>query len=612
MGGGKYFTKSGTLKRNAVIEDLDNYDKELMSAILKDDLLHEAYTSKIADVEIFEINKFVDMLRYKEYWEDSFTKYNNKIGLTVGGKYIDDSSDVVLDFPYKDCVLKAGMTKEDVEHSGDANEPFLNETLAKPEIDELLEPKIFVNATKYGKNEKNSAESISTKDNLVIKGNNLIALYSLEARYAGKVKLIFIDPPYFFNKKASDSFSYNSNFKLSSWLTFMKNRLEISKKLLEQDGSIILTVGYEGSAYLKLLLDKIYGLENFVGKIAWRKTDGQSNTSDFANVVDDILIYKKLPDSKLGRLPLTSKTIKNYSYEDEYGKFRRGRLLDKTRGKFTYKIKTPNGNILNGPWRISKDEMQDLIKNGKIYWPSNEMQTPQSKIYLKDVDGKVVNDFWDTEMGTNQRGANELEALFGKRIFSFPKPEKLLQNVISMATKTGDVVLDFFMGSATTQAVAMKMHRQFIGIEQMDYINTVSVPRLQKVISGEQGGISKEVNWQGGGSFIYAELMEKNQIYLKDIQNSQDMDELMSVYSLMKQNGDIDFRVDLDKFEASLKAGELPTLDGRKKELIKIIDKNQLYYNYSDIDDGDVRNLISDTDYKFNKSFYSSNEMGEK
>ena len=597
--GGKYFTKSGTLKRNAVIEDLDNYDKELMSAILKDDLLHEAYTSKIADVEIFEINKFVDMLRYKEYWEDSFTKYNNKIGLTVGGKYIDDSSDVVLDFPYKDCVLKAGMTKEDVEHSGDANEPFLNETLAKPEIDELLEPKIFVNATKYGKNEKNSAESISTKDNLVIKGNNLIALYSLEARYAGKVKLIFIDPPYFFNKKASDSFSYNSNFKLSSWLTFMKNRLEISKKLLEQDGSIILTVGYEGSAYLKLLLDKIYGLENFVGKIA-------------ANVVDDILIYKKLPDSKLGRLPLTSKTIKNYSYEDEYGKFRRGRLLDKTRGKFTYKIKTPNGNILNGPWRISKDEMQDLIKNGKIYWPSNEMQTPQSKIYLKDVDGKVVNDFWDTEMGTNQRGANELEALFGKRIFSFPKPEKLLQNVISMATKTGDVVLDFFMGSATTQAVAMKMHRQFIGIEQMDYINTVSVPRLQKVISGEQGGISKEVNWQGGGSFIYAELMEKNQIYLKDIQNSQDMDELMSVYSLMKQNGDIDFRVDLDKFEASLKAGELPTLDGRKKELIKIIDKNQLYYNYSDIDDGDVRNLISDTDYKFNKSFYSSNEMGEK
>lgn len=150
--GNKYFTKDGVLKRNAVIEDLDNYDKDLMIAILSDDLLHETYTTKIADVDVFEVNKFVDMLRYKEYWEDSFTKYNNKIGLTVDGRYIDDSSDVVLDFPYKDCVLKAGMTKEDVEHSGNANEPFLNETLAKPEIDELLEPKIFVNATKYDQN----------------------------------------------------------------------------------------------------------------------------------------------------------------------------------------------------------------------------------------------------------------------------------------------------------------------------------------------------------------------------------------------------------------------------------------------------------------------------
>ena len=168
------------------------------------------------------------------------------------------------------------------------------------------------------------------------------------------------------------------------------------------------------------------------------------------------------------------------------------------------------------------------------------------------------------------------------------------------------------MGSATTQAVAMKMHRRFIGIEQMDYINTISVPRLQKVIAGEQGGISKAVNWQGGGSFIYAELMEKNQGYLKDIQNAKDINDLMSVYTRIKQNGDIDFRVDLDKFESSLKAGELPSFSDRKKELIKIIDKNQLYYNYSNIDDADVKDLISDSDYKFNKSFYSSNEEGKE
>ena len=505
------------------------------------------------------------------------------------------------------------MTKEDVEHSEDADEPFLNETIAKPEIDELLEPKIFVNATKYDNRGEKQADSISTDDNLIIKGNNLIALYSLVKRYSGKIHLVFIDPPYFFYKsKLGDSFIYNSNFKLSSWLTFIKNRLEIAKKLLLDNGFIVLTIGYEGSAYLKLLLDKTFGIDNFVGKIAWRKTDGQSNTSDFANVVDDILVYKKSSSAQLGRLPLTDKTIKNYSYEDQYGKFRRGRLLDKTRGKYSYEVKTPNGNILNGPWRIPENELMSLINSGKIYWPSNEMQTPQSKIYLKDVTGKVVNDFWDTDMGTNQRGANELEKLFGRRVFSFPKPEKLLQNIISISTQENDIVLDFFMGSATTQAVAMKMNRRFIGIEQMDYIKTVSVPRLQKVIGGEQGGISKDVNWQGGGSFIYAELMEKNQGYLKDIQNAKDIDDLMSVYARMKQNGDIDFRVDLDKFESSLKAGELPSFSDRKKELVKIIDKNQLYYNYSNIDDADVKDLISDSDYKFNKSFYSSNEEGKE
>lgn len=163
------------------------------------------------------------------------------------------------------------------------------------------------------------------------------------------------------------------------------------------------------------------------------------------------------------------------------------------------------------------------------------------------------------------------------------------------------------MGSATTQAVAMKMKRQFIGIEQMDYINTVSVPRLQKVIEGEQGGISKDVNWQGGGSFVYAELMEKNQGYLEDLQKAQTVAELMSVYGRMKENADIDFRLDLDKFEKEIE--QFTSLDDRRRELIRILDKNQLYYNFANIDDENVRDLISDSDYHFNKSFYG--EEGE-
>lgn len=147
--GNKYITTEGVLKRNSVIEDLDRYDRELITALLSDELIHTSYTEKIADIEVFKVNQFIEMFEFKRYWEDSYTKYSNKIGLTAGGRFIDESADVVLDFPFKDTVLKASMSKEDLENAADADEPFLNEVTAKPEIDELFEPKIFVNAKKY-------------------------------------------------------------------------------------------------------------------------------------------------------------------------------------------------------------------------------------------------------------------------------------------------------------------------------------------------------------------------------------------------------------------------------------------------------------------------------
>ena len=182
-----------------------------------------------------------------------------------------------------------------------------------------------------------------------------------------------------------------------------------------------------------------------------------------------------------------------------------------------------------------------------------------------------------------------------------------MQRVINVSTTENDIVLDFFMGSATTQAVAMKMHRHFIGIEQMDYINTVSIPRLQKVIAGEQGGISKDVAWQGGGSFVYVELMEKNQGFLHDLQKATNTDELNAIYTRMKQGADLDFRADLDKYENDPERTSL-SFEDQKKLLIKLLDKNQLYYNEANIDDANVRDLISDSDYQFNKSFYNGKE----
>ena len=276
----KYLTENGSLKRSNVINDLDKYDRDLMTALLSNQLIHDEYTEKIADTEVFKLSQFVNMFEYKEFWEDNFTKYANKIGLTSDNKFISDSSDVVLDFPYKDTVLKAGMSKEDVDSEVGADEAFLNETLAHSEISELFEPKILVNAKRYDKDGEHDATSFDDQDNLIIKGNNLIALHTIERQYAGKIKLIYLDPPYYFDQtKPSDSFLYNSNFKLSAWLTFMKNRLEVCKNLLCEQGVIVVSIGEDGQAYLKLLMDNVFGHSNFVETFLWKNTDNADSIS---------------------------------------------------------------------------------------------------------------------------------------------------------------------------------------------------------------------------------------------------------------------------------------------------------------------------------------------
>ncbi|MDI3409651.1 site-specific DNA-methyltransferase [Bacillus sonorensis] len=273
-------------------------------------------------------------------------------------------------------------------------------------------------------------------------------------------------------------------------------------------------------------------------------------------------------------------------------------------------------------WAVTKDTFQHYYDNGYIVFPDDYPFLNITKPYMRKFEdedmasGKlssVISDFLLQDFlkelltnCTNKLGNDEVNQLLENESFSYPKPENLLKNIIDISTKENDIVLDFFMGSATTQAVAHKMNRRYIGIEQMDYINTVSVPRLQKVIEGEQGGISKDVDWQGGGSFVYVELMEKNRGFLKSIRDARTQTELHEVFDFMVKEAEIDFRVDLEKIKDTLH--EL-SFDDQKKTLIKIIDKNQLYFNYSEIDDENVRDLISNSDYSFNKNFYD--EGGE-
>ncbi|RSI98660.1 site-specific DNA-methyltransferase [Streptococcus mitis] len=595
------YVAEGLLKKDAIIVDLDNYKPELVEKILTNAILNEAFTEDIAGATILKINDIIQMLEVDEYWSNSYTRYTNKIGLFTNNRYLDEVTDVVLNFPYKDGILKAGMTKDDVSKE-DAEESFLNEIVAREEIDVLLDEKIFKNAKKYDKNCSSPVSEIKDTDNLIIKGNNLLALHSLKKRFSGKIKSIIIDPPYYFKKtKSSDAFNYNSNFKLSTWLVFMKNRLDVATELLSDEGLCIIIVGEEGYAQLKLLADNIFGEDKYIGTISWRKSDNQANIGEFAKVTDYILIYKK-SSGKLNKLPLTDKARKEYRYSDENGYFRRQILLHKTRGKYNYELTTPTGKKLYGPWMKEKEEIERLDNLGKIYWTRGGQEQPYGKLYLQDSEGQIPNDFWDNSFGTNQRGAEEIRELFrGDRLFDFPKPERLIYNLIKISSEEGDLVLDFFMGSGTTATVAHKMNRQYIGIEQMDYIETVSIERLKKVIDGEQGGISQDVAWSGGGSFIYAELMDKNATFIDAVLNSKHSDELKTIFDDMKSTLDFDFRVDLQEVDQSIWDEDF---EMQKKILVKIIDKNQLYHNYSEIDDETIKSRLSQSDYDFNKSFY--------
>lgn len=602
------FIVEGVLNKNKLAELARQYNPELLNLLMSDEKISNHFFSKLeTGVLIFKKDVFLQFLNNKEFLPDSFTSYKTKIGLATGDKYLSENQEVVLNFPYKDCVLEGGQTKDDAKRQ----EIFFNETLAPTEINRLLDNKVLTNFKRYDETGEHEVEELSDSDNLIIKGNNLIALHSLKKRFVGKIDSIIIDPPYFFNKKKSDdSFSYNSNFKLSTWLTFMKNRLEVAKELLSENGFISIIIGIDGVNHLKLLADEVFDVSSdnkkFVGQITWRKTDNQPNIGDYANVIDFILIYRKNSDAKLKRLPLSNKAQKEYSYEDENGKYRRSNILDLTRGKYNYDIQTPEGTILSGPWMINKDEFNRLVSVDGIHWPSKGKQIPYGKMYLKDAieNGQITSDFWDGSYGTNQRSADEIKELFGDRVFTFAKPEKLIQNLISISSSKGDIVLDYHLGSGTTAAVAHKMNRQYIGIEQMDYIETVSVERLKKVIAGEQGGVSKDVNWSGGGSFVYAELKNDAQDFKNAISEATTTEELLELFEMAKKSSFLSYRIDPKKLKQT--DFELLSLAEQKQILSEIIDNNNLYVNYSDIDDSDYG--ISAEDKKLNHDFYGKGE----
>jgi adenine-specific DNA-methyltransferase len=360
-------------------------------------------------------------------------------------------------------------------------------------------------------------EREGTSDNLLIQGDNLDALKALLPFYRGRVKCIFIDPPY--NTKSAFE-HYDDNLEHSQWLSMMYPRLVLLRELLAEDGSIWVTIDDNEGHYLKVLMDEVFGRQNFVATVLWRKNYSPKSTArHFSEDHDYVLVYAKSGTAWTPNLmPRTEKQDKAYRNADgdPRGPWKPGDLSARNYYSLgTYPITTPSGRTIEGPpnamyWRVSEERLRQLDADNRIWWGRDGSNVPAIKRFLSEVKQGVVPQTWWTyeEVGHTQDAKREVVELFGDDVFGTPKPERLLQRIIHIATNPGDLVLDSFLGSGTTAAVAHKMRRRWIGIEMGEHAETHCVPRMQKVIAGEQGGISQAVNWQGGGGFRFLRLGE--------------------------------------------------------------------------------------------------------
>ncbi|MCD0186977.1 site-specific DNA-methyltransferase [Acinetobacter sp. PW68] len=579
-----------------------------------------------------------------------YTRYSNKIGLysTSGDRtgFLNNNDDVILHFPFKDAVLEAGMNKED---SG-REERFLHQEIDGKDIDTLFEPKVLTNF-EYISKHSTSKEQIdffdeqgNLQENLLIKGNNLLALHSISERLAGSIKLIYIDPPY---NTESDSFKYNDSFNHSSWLVFMRNRLEEAKRLLKDDGFICCQINDDEQAYLKVLMDEIFGRENYLTTLYIRVRYAEKTLKsdmDFHKEIEQIHIYRKSPlakpildgkESGLDKYCYYFKELSAGKVIELGGKkvevFNKDQYVIEQREASEFGLKEiwASGTILDGnssgrffrDYLTGRSQIDGLGAMYKVYgigddrfdhryFTGAKRENATKGKYYQGVPLDQLNNPQTTKT-TPMPSFYDLAGSFGNcrlegdaDFRSGKKPEALLNIILKHFSEENDIVLDYHLGSGTTCAVAHKMGRRWIGVEQMDYIEDISKVRLKKVVEGDQSGISKAINWQGGGSFVYFELKKYNQYFVDKIMAAKSKGELDDVYTEMAKNAFLKFWFDKDEFEKDENFRSLD-LDQRKELLIGILDENQLYLNHADMRDS--RYQVTNEEMALTDLFYGAN-----
>ena len=637
-----------------LLKDLiDKLDEKLIELLLSEKEAKEMFFIKVKDVFVFKQNElkfFID----ENKLENSYTQYKNEIGLRIGNKLLSERDEVVLDWPFKDCVLEGGMTKEDQKR----NEIFFNEILAKDEIDRLFDPKALVNWKRYTiRGEEKVKELKRDKDgtireNLIIKGNNLLALYSLKEQFSGKVKLIYIDPPY---NTDGDSFKYNDSFNHSTWLTFMRNRLQISKDLMHKSGCIFIHIDYIEFAYLKVLCDEVFGVENFVQIISVKTATpagfkvvnpGPINVTEFvlmytkdkksfnfrkgyveAPYQKDYKYYITNPDNSPESWIISdvkSKAIEILGFTSEkeikekYGSGIANFIIDKKIEHFVLE----NASIVfatygpHKPSEILKELISQSNKNPEsIVYQEREDNSPfilkNGRLFafydkkLNEIDGKLTStqlltDFW------SDLSWDTLSFEGGVTLKNGKKPERFLKRIIEVFSDDDAIILDFYLGSGTTAAVAHKMKRHYIGVEQLDYGENDSVVRLKNVINGDQSGVSKLVNWQGGGDFVCAELAKWNEEAKEKILKAKSLTELEKLFDELYERYFLNYNVKTKEFKEKIlkeKGFKNLSLDEQRNLFVEMLDMNQLYVNFSER--ADKKYNLSKEDIALSEEFYN-------
>lgn len=657
------WTKEGDLNQTLLIDLVEKYDTEIINILFNDYDLKKTFFIKVGESWVFKVREFVFYMEENKV-NNSYTDYKNRIGLTDGKRFLKDTNDVVLNFPFKDCVLEGGQSTDegldeyyqwedttyknkldeqgnkikqgnknikevDIEghyqqKQGKRKEIFFNQVLAKDEIDRLKDPKALTNWARYNKDGKSEVGTIKRDENgkicenLIIKGNNYLALNSLKQQFANKVKLIYIDPPY--NKEGkADTFCYNNTFKRSTWLTFMKNRLEVAKDLLSDDGAIIIAIDSKEQYYLGVLIDEIFPeYKNNCITIVHNPRGIQgtnfSSTHEYA-----FFVYPK-GKKIIGNRKINKKDIVWRGLRDNGGES----LRSDAKNCF-YPIIVKNGQII-GFGNVTNDEIHpqriEIINNETYIYPIDQegierkwryarqsIEKVKHLLRFKNNDVQIGKNFgqyktvWqDTRYDANEYGTKLVKSLVHGCKFDFPKS---LYNVYDciyavVGNDKNAIVLDYHAGSGTTAHAVLELNkdggnRRFIMIEQMDYVNTITCPRVQAVLEKEKND----------SSFVYCELAKWNETAKDKINTCETLEALIKFFDELYERYFLNYNVKIKEFkEKIILEGNFKNLDlDKQKQLfLTMLDLNQMSVNKSEM--ADSKYGLSENDQNLTKDFY--------